>query len=134
LICLGVVPRKSRILECPDVPTQYIPDFFRGVMDGDGSVECGRHNRINIYTSSKKFADGLNAILKKISIESKQYMDNRGFYTVRITKLNDIYRLCNLMYSDTTTDLFLTRKYDKAIKIMDKAYCIKTNKGEKNGI
>jgi hypothetical protein len=34
------VPRKSLTVKFPNVPDKYLPDFIRGIFDGDGSVSC----------------------------------------------------------------------------------------------
>jgi hypothetical protein len=38
LISLGVVPRKSKVVELPELPGELMPHFIRGYFDGDGSV------------------------------------------------------------------------------------------------
>lgn len=49
LIDLGVVPVKSLILQFPTkVPEQYMRDFIRGYVDGDGAVEWGKNKRVDI--------------------------------------------------------------------------------------
>jgi len=38
LIKLGLIPRKSKIIEFPKLPKRYFSHFVRGLFDGDGSV------------------------------------------------------------------------------------------------
>ena len=38
LLKLGGTPRKSLIIQFPEVPNEFLPDFIRGFMDGDGGV------------------------------------------------------------------------------------------------
>jgi hypothetical protein len=47
LISKGCVPKKSLTLQFPTVPEKYLPDFIRGCMDGDGSI--------NTYIAKKKY-------------------------------------------------------------------------------
>src|ERR1035441_82018 len=48
LIAHNCVPAKSRMVELPDIPKQYLPDFIRGCMDGDGSLGTYRcHSKSN---------------------------------------------------------------------------------------
>src|SRR5271166_106735 len=41
----GCVPRKSLVVQFPKIPTQYLPDFLRGCIDGDGSISHKRYKR-----------------------------------------------------------------------------------------
>src|SRR5699024_9206540 len=36
---LGIVEKKSRVVEFPEVPAEHLPHFIRGVIDGDGWVQ-----------------------------------------------------------------------------------------------
>jgi len=38
LINLGLSPHKSRTMEFPNVPPEFVRHFFRGCWDGDGSI------------------------------------------------------------------------------------------------
>ena len=116
---LGVIPgKKSHIIECPEnIPDFCISSFIRGIIDGDGSVECGRHCRVNIYTSSGKFACGLQNILVRFGIDTKVYTNKKRIqYTVRISRQESIYRLFNFLYTNNKT-ICLTRKRDKMKQI-----------------
>lgn len=44
-ISKGCVPAKSLILKWPEVPDQYLPDFIRGCIDGDGCLSFNRYIR-----------------------------------------------------------------------------------------
>lgn len=72
------VPRKSLTLKFPSIPEQYIPDFMRGCIDGDGSISfnqyirhVGKNNKPYPYYSihyrltsaSKNFVDSFSSIL-----------------------------------------------------------------------
>ncbi len=43
LVSLGLKQAKSKTLERLAVPKQYFADFLRGCIDGDGSINIGRH-------------------------------------------------------------------------------------------
>ena len=45
LMSLGVIPRKSLIIDFPRIPKQYINHFIRGVIDGDGNVRYVNRKR-----------------------------------------------------------------------------------------
>jgi LAGLIDADG-like domain len=47
------VPRKSLTVKFPTVPNQYLPDFIRGVFDGDGSVSAKFYKNKSKYSKNK---------------------------------------------------------------------------------
>lgn len=61
---LGVRPRKSLTVGLPAVPSEYMPHFIRGVLDGDGWVHAKGYT-LNITTGSKAFADGLLFVFRQ---------------------------------------------------------------------
>lgn len=70
LMSLGVVPRKSLILKFPKVPPQYIKDFIRGYVDGDGSLRYFARERspyfeLSISSGSKTFLEVLENKINK---------------------------------------------------------------------
>jgi len=86
----GCAPRKSLTLEFPEVPKKYIPDFLRGVTDGDGSISFGKAWRKDrncfelmkrqcaIYTSSPAFEKGLRKAFEELDIPAFTYARNFG--------------------------------------------------------
>jgi len=70
LLELGLTPRKSLTLQGLDVPEECYPDFIRGVIDGDGSIQrwihCsnGREQwSLTIYSASKPFLEWLEKVI-----------------------------------------------------------------------
>lgn len=74
LISKGCVPRKSLVIQMPQVPSQYLPDFIRGCVDGDGCISISNYkkkDRKKIYrkiisyisSSSLNFIQSLNALI-----------------------------------------------------------------------
>ena len=119
LLSLGIVPRKSRVIKCPKVPKEYVLDFFRGVMDGDGTVYVPKP-RISISTSSKDFAYGLSDLLKNIDINTyiyTCYTREHPEYSVRMTA-GAIFKIAQPMYKDKK--LFMKRKKDRIEQILNK--------------
>jgi len=78
LISYGCTPRKSLTirLEKP-IPETFIPDFIRGLVDGDGSVNCVKYKKVKpngktywyhkvstyICSASKEFIDDLYRLI-----------------------------------------------------------------------
>lgn len=73
------IPRKSKIVKMPNVPHKYLPDFIRGVIDGDGSINSGKYQQekkrlknyfawrgtVYICSASKIFISGLASKLTR---------------------------------------------------------------------
>lgn len=126
---LGGTERKSLICEFPKVPRTYLPDFVRGLWDGDGSVYkiIRRRSYESSFTcGSEKFARSLYGILraeipniggcfqKKIKRAGEKLFDSVRsvdsiYYSIRFSN-NDSVRLRNFLYSTPST-LRMERKY-----------------------
>jgi len=128
------VPRKSLILQMPSIPNEYIFDFLRGVIDGDGSILYAKKQNkycISICSASKEFINNIQSVLQDNKInnslyERKQKTDkiknkiihrNSSLYSVSINS-KYAYKLSKLLYYNTTVPC-LNRKYQTAIKIIN---------------
>lgn len=133
LISLGLTPNKSLTVKFPKIPADYLSDFVRGYFDGDGCVYF-RKNRAKdrgklrwvfqtrFTSGSKKFLDGLHAVLKshKICRGGCLYNKNRGYELV--FSHNDGLALSRFMYDNVSAEMYLERKYktfQKAFKTLN---------------
>lgn len=112
LITLGGTERKSKTLQFPNVPIEFLPDFIRGYFDGDGSVYNVKGKRINtnFACGSNKFLQSLLQLLKKeAGIEG-------GSISIANQSLTfgkkDSIKLGNYIYQNNP-ELYLLRKYEK---------------------
>lgn len=98
-ISKGCMPNKSLTLEFPDVPEQYLPDFIRGCIDGDGTVRQSNDRYQTgvcaLNSASINFIETYNSILAGKSIpysfsasRSKEH-ESKGKL---IVSKNDCYR------------------------------------------
>jgi len=83
LFHLGGLRRKSRNMEFPHIPHDYLRDFVRGYFDGDGSVffvnytrtkdkQITRELRTNFTSGSRSFLEELKAnFVSKIPVYQK---------------------------------------------------------------
>lgn len=109
LIENGCVPNKTLILKFPDkIPDEYMPDFIRGVMDGDGSItfslrelknnKKGKRIRCYVCSSSFNFISGVAEYLDSLNIKFKLNTEKAGKIskatanTAEIKSKNDNYR------------------------------------------
>lgn len=94
-IKMGCVPRKSLILKFPKIPEQYLPDFIRGCIDGDGTVYIGKsknnHNEyscslsgasLNFFKTFKKILNNKQFIYSFSKYKSKSHFTKKGSYII----------------------------------------------------
>jgi hypothetical protein len=93
---LGIHPRKSKTMDMPDIPAQFIWDFIRGVLDGDGSVDKAR--RASFSTGSESFANSLHSLFVANGFRSTLYT-NAGCFVVFLN-VSSSKALSGLMYWD----------------------------------
>src|SRR5215470_12145718 len=66
IMVLGGSPRKSRTIGFPDVPSELLPHFVRGVIDGDGTLTWnGDRPILQVYSGSAQFLNGLVASIQQ---------------------------------------------------------------------
>jgi len=145
LIANGCGPKKSMTAEWPDVPEQYMPDFIRGVVDGDGWV-CAApyekdgatyiHRRAGLSSSSYSFTTGflrtingygVSSILETVEPEDtnkrgrmlngKSVIQRHTAYKVQITGTANVQKFLTRIYY-TGNPLAMPRKQKLADEIM----------------
>lgn len=98
----GCTPNKSLNIEFPTIPTQYLPDFIRGCIDGDGSIVYTKYlkknkyyPKINVYLcgSSLGFLKSFENILLKREINSSFIYNPNGNKPEVIQHKNPHYRV-----------------------------------------
>lgn len=117
IIKLGGKERKSLDLKFPNVPKKYLPDFIRGLWDGDGSVFYYKYSKtyFSSYVSASKefFTDHLHEVLKESqpNLRGCIVKDNSA-YVLRFS-IGDTVLLKRFMYPEPMEEkLFLKRKYE----------------------
>jgi len=117
---IGLKERKSKIVDLPDIPEIFFPDFVRGFFDGDGNVYTNDYKRKGRKTISKTlltgFTSGSKKILEKLHTQLKRRAKIKGgslFCSGGVFRLNfsvrdsgELYRF--MYYNDS--ELFLERK------------------------
>ena len=111
---LGLGPCKSKTLSIPYVPDEFIPDFIRGVMDGDGSVDAKR-KKMKIVSASKDFIYQLHDMFNKIDVYSAVRNDpyvwngiKTDFYNLTVRRRKDVKAIYHKMYDNA--NLHMIRK------------------------
>jgi len=119
----GIKPRKSLTIRCPQVPREYIGDFVRGYLDGDGCVHIEKGIGLKgqkiikriavIFTcGSKMFLEDLNGMLQEIGLPKKEVYRNGRAYKLRYGSNNCVDMFALLYGSNIEPDLRMKRKYE----------------------
>jgi predicted DNA-binding protein YlxM (UPF0122 family) len=119
-----VVPRKSLVVKFPEIPQAYLPDFIRGVFDGDGSVFFDKRRpkfvlRSKFVSSSEAFIEGLQMSLESLGMPKRtiyRQKTKNGWSYMFIYDHKDSVQLFNILYKNTQHGLFLERKYNRFIE------------------
>jgi hypothetical protein len=132
LASMGVIPNKSGKEICPEnIPVQFIPDFLRGVMDGDGNIQCknivsdGKHYKsfcIQIASSSELFLIQLKDRLMK---GLGRIFKNENCYVWELRSRNEIVDVLNYIYNG---NFCLERKHKKYLEILEYHNKMSSNK------
>lgn len=133
IIKMGGKERKSLDVKFPDIPKKYLPDFIRGLWDGDGTVfyRLSSQNKMqggsSILSGSLSFirvmqkvikdnVDGISGhiynrhvVKKRRSLGGKYKNADATYYTL-VFSINDSRRLRDFMYAKKSR-LMLKRKY-----------------------
>lgn len=141
----GCIPNKSLILSVPKVPEQFLPDFLRGCIDGDGTIAHKQYKRMrgskeslfysthySLTSASKDFVDGICSILQNNKLNYSLIVSRPGTKKSKIdgriiNHKNNIYyitgghrsafKFLNWVYYPNHK-LSLSRKKDIANKII----------------
>jgi hypothetical protein len=127
----SLTPAKSLTLGPLAIPDEYFPDFFRGCIDGDGSVMVyvDRHHTtknkryvyrrlyVSLVTASRPFIDWVQASVQRLTglngvIEARQKKGRRSIWLLRFAKRESVDLLRWMYYASDVPSL--ARKRAKA--------------------
>lgn len=133
----GCLPCKSLTVKFPCVPDEFLIDFIRGCMDGDGcfciyNAKDRKNPRAYSYiaSASEEFIQvfkekvktlGINGTINKCKlvkpsiIRGRQVTSKHNLFRLHFSKLNTI-KLCKVIYYENC--LCMPRKLNKALQIL----------------
>lgn len=112
----GITAYKSLKFEFPkNIPDNLLKHFFRGMMDGDGYISKTKA-RFSLI-STLEFLNKFNEILFSNSGKIYEINKEKNVYKLLIQNSGTCLDFLNYIYSDA--NIFLERKYDNYLKIID---------------
>ena len=121
---MGITSNKTYNTVMPQIPTPYIYDFLRGVLDGDGCIYVSsivkgkKYFAISVTTGSQKFAQDLTNTLTTmgysptIVIDSRRREQKHKTYYVKLNKQQEIQRFLQEIYRNAN-GVMIKQKYNK---------------------
>ncbi|MFD1849473.1 LAGLIDADG family homing endonuclease [Oceanobacillus bengalensis] len=103
----GIQPNKSKDVQFPYVPEQYLNDFIRGYFDGDGCVKYEKYF-VSFVGGSKPFMIKLREIIEKQNFATN-FTDHETHFRVYVSGRKTIKQFSDWMYKHK--GLYLHRKY-----------------------
>lgn len=126
LMYYGLHPTKSLDLRFPtNIPFQFYKDFFRGYVDGDGSIFTKGKNAHVYFISTKSFCEEAQFFIENCldincSVYPKQGkygIYNGTTYYLQIGGRNQVSKFLEWIYKDSS--LYIERKYNDYLAMCD---------------
>ena len=117
LISLGLVERKSLIVEYPKIPKALQRHFIRGFVDGDGGISVD-NNSIYLISGSMDFIKSIIQIIKsELNIPEPKIYQKKNSKAFQFQYYGDNCRkIISWLYSDCS--IALQRKQDNAFAVL----------------
>jgi hypothetical protein len=111
---IGIKPNKSLTVECPEIPEEFLSHFFRGAVDGDGSIQTkGTYLGVVLYSASHSFLNKLKDKIKFDCVfrtEDRKHLNKNDMHSLLYSShISD--KVCEWMYKDSE-NLRLERKFN----------------------
>jgi DNA-binding transcriptional regulator WhiA len=113
LIGHGCVPRKTSIIDKPNIDENFYKDFIRGYYDGDGNFFYSDKTKLSVLTivcASENFRKFLIGVISKIPNIGKIHED-KGKFTIKITNIVGIMGFLSYIYNDSNVELTRKKEY-----------------------
>lgn len=119
---IGITKKKSKTLGELQIPKQFFLDFFRGCIDGDGSIDVYFHPeslhpqlRLRLCSASLTFVTWIkNQIQSILNIKTGWIHSNTQSMHVLSYGKSDSIKILKNMYYDNV-EYYLGRKYEVAL-------------------
>lgn len=108
----GIVQNKSKTITrvpCELIPSDLLPFYFRGLIDGDGCIH--KNGGVSIYSGSLPFIQNVQSILINELFLSQLKIYHGTSYFITWTSKKDRQKLYNYLYEDLDDTYYFPRKY-----------------------
>lgn len=129
LINQGCLPRKTFIIDKPNIDEKYYKHFIRGYYDGDGNFFYNEETKLSVVTivcASKKFRNFIIDVMSKIPNIGNIHEDDSRF-TIKITNIVGIVGFLSYIYDDSKIELTRKKeyyeKYREYRRSVESSYC-----------
>tara|TARA_Y100000768_G_C23956283_1_gene672976 strand:+ start:600 stop:1799 length:1200 start_codon:yes stop_codon:yes gene_type:complete len=125
LVDIGITPKKTHTLEI-NQKLLFSKDFWRGMIDGDGSISKLKNKlgniatRVSFGTGSLNTSEGFIKFLNRNNIKGiekklvkKKLKSEKDFYSITLTG-KKARKLVNILYVNAPYEARLDRKYKRA--------------------
>lgn len=122
LIALGIIQRKSLVIEMPTIHRSMVRHFIRGYFDGDGNIKnfVDKNNRLRYNFNIVGGLSMLNSINKQMPCTLEMYKINRtnDIYSLETTSKEKLVLIYDFLYKDS--NVFLERKRETYSNLMSR--------------
>ena len=106
LLTIGLTPKKSLTIGEVKIPAEFLSDFLRGLIDGDGSIRSWKHPTnfseqwsLRIYSGSRKFLEWLDGKIQEyLKVYGKIHCCNKvgTVYVLKFGKMaaKEVLKFC----------------------------------------
>lgn len=115
LIKLNIRQHKSTREKVANIPEEYIRDYLRGLIDGDGSIRPDGSG-ISLNNSKEVLLFMLNIIIDKFGIAKVKIQNHDHTWKIEYRSKKNVKTILNYLYYDNCTT-YLDRKFSLAIAI-----------------
>ena len=126
---LGLKPNKTFGNSFVLLEDRYMNHFLRGYFDGDGSITCGKKDKLpsstivsfsGYQTNMSKISEYLERhyIFSNFNIDKRKYNGESNFGNLYFHGINSKYALMKYLYHNAN-DFYLDRKYELAKNFME---------------
>jgi hypothetical protein len=128
---IGLTPNKSRTIEFPQVPKEYLKHFLRGCWDGDGSISMQKMSDINkkpiisatFVSGSRNFIEAMAKEMENACfLKERRIHLHNGSYSITFKGDSTCKLLYHFFYDNVPSDQYLERKHQVFIDYFLKTY------------
>ncbi len=121
---LNIVPAKSLIATVPDIPKHLERHFWRGMVDGDGSIQCvvsqcSEYASFVILVGTHSVCSNFSSWISRIVGRTPSVRPRGNIFRTEACGVYQVALICQELYRDAT--VCLPRKRDTAVRIIDAA-------------